>query len=216
MNKNYLINDGVLKLVDFVTVSSKGKKSISAKNTYLLNLALKALSLQSVGCNFVVDTEYKHDSTRLTNKTVCHNSRYDKNSNTINQKDLVNVLNLVNLFLNDRQLLCRKNNNQNLIIQVVRPDAALIIGKSIYKREKNSSIVTSVECYDLVTDEVREEEEKTRSNLALFTEDDKKKALENFKACNGVLEYNGEKVNFSDYLLKKLESKKEEKTTKTA
>ena len=48
MNKNYLINDGIIKLVDFVSTSSKGKKTISAKNTYLLNLAVKALELKSI------------------------------------------------------------------------------------------------------------------------------------------------------------------------
>ncbi len=220
MNKNYLVNDGVIKLVDFVSVSSKGKKSINAKNSYLLALAVKALSQKSIGCNFVVDTEYKHDAVRLTNKTVCHNSRYDKNSNTINTKDLVNVLNLVNLFLEDRQLLCRKNNNQNLIIQIVRPEAALIIGKSLYKRVKNASIITTVECFDLVTNEVTEEDEKTKQGLAFFTEDDKKQALENFKACDNVLELDGKKIVFTDFLsltLKDLEEiKNNKKSEKTA
>lgn len=205
MNKNYLINDGIINLVDFVNVSKKGNKSISAKNTYLLNLAIKALSLQSIGCNFVVDTEYKHDTTRLTNNTSCHNSKYDKNSNTINQKDLVNVLNLVNLFLEDRQLLARHNDKNNLIVQVVGSHASLVMGKSIFKRDKNSSIVTTVESYDLITDTVTKEDEKTRSSLAFFTEKDKAQALENFKKCDGVLEYNGEKINFSDFLTLTLE-----------
>lgn len=220
MNKNYLVNDGVIKLVDFVSVSSKGKKSINAKNSYLLALAVKALSQKSIGCNFVVDTEYKQDTVRLTNKTVCHNSRYDKNSNTINTKDLVNVLNLVNLFLEDRQLLCRKNNSQNLIIQIVRPEAALVIGKSLFKRVKNASIVTTVECFDLVTNEVTEEDEKTRQGLALFTEDDKRQALENFKTCDNVLELDGKKIVFTDFLkltLKDLEEiKNNKKSEKTA
>ena len=187
MNKNYLVNDGILKLVDFVNVSSKGNKTINAKNTYLLNLALKGLELKSIGCNFVIDTEYKHDFTRLTNNTECHNSRYDKNSNSINVKDLVNVLNLVNLFLTDRQLLVRRNDKQNLILTVVTPKASLILGKSIFKREKNSSIVTMVESYDLVNDKITEEEEKTKSGISFFTEEDKNSAWNNFLKVNDVI-----------------------------
>ena len=218
MNKNFLINDGVITLVDFINVSKKGKKSISTKNTYLLNLAIKALSLKKIGCNFVVDTEYKHDTVRLSNNTSCKNSHYDKNSNTINQKDIVNVLNLVNLFLEDRQLLARHNDKNNLIIQVVTPDAKLILGKSLYKRDKKSSIVTTVTSYDLVLDKEVEEEEKVRNNLAFLTEEDVKKALENFKACDGVLENNGiKKINFTSYLTKTLKDyEEEEKKLKNA
>ena len=218
MNKNYLINDGIITLIDFVTVSSKGKKSINKKNTYLLNLVVKALSLKKIGCNFVVDTEYKNDTVRLSNNTTCKNSRYDKNSNTINQKDVVNVLNLVNLFLEDRQLLARHNDKNNLIIQVVKSDAKLILGKSLFKRDKNSSIVTTVTSYDLVTDKEVEEDEKVKSSLAFLTEEDVKKALANFNACNGVLENSkGEKVNFTSYLVKTLKDyEEEEKNEKTA
>ena len=217
MNKNYLINDGIISLVEFVTVSSKGKKTISKKNAYLLNLATKALSLKKIGCNFVVDTEYKNDTVRLSNNTTCKNSRYDKNSNSISTKDLVNVLNLVNLFLDDRQLLARHNDKNNLIIQVVKPEAKLIVGKSLFKREKNSSIITTVTSYDLVTDKEVEEEEKTRNGICFLKDDDIKQALENFKACNNVLEYNGNKISFTSYLTKTLKDyEEEEKNVKNA
>ena len=152
-NKNYIGNKGIIKPVEFVHVSNKGKASINAKNTYLLGLAVKALKLESIGCQFVVDRVYKHDFTILTNDTTTKNSAYD-DKNTIDDKDLVNVLNMVNLFISDRQLLCRNNNNGNLIIVVVRPEANLILGKSLFIREKNHSIVSTYEVYDLVSDKV--------------------------------------------------------------
>ena len=214
-NKNYIGNDGVIKPVEFVHVSSKGKATINAKNTYLLNLAVKALSLEAVGCQFVVDRVYKNDVTILTNETTVKNSAYDK-KNTIDDKDLVNVLNMVNLFIEDRQFYCRNNNNGNLIIVVVRPESRLIMGKSLFIREKNKSIVTSYEVYDLVNDKVDVIESGLKKGLRLMNDKDKKTILDNFTACNGVLEYNGEKVNLTSYF-KKLEVKNaSEKNAKKA
>lgn len=214
-NKNYIGNKGIIKPVEFVHVSNKGKASINAKNTYLLGLAVKALKLEAIGCQFVVDRVYKHDFTILTNNTTTKNSAYD-DKNTIDDKDIVNVLNMVNLFINDRQLLCRNNNNGNLIIVVVRPEANLILGKSLFIREKNHSIVSTYEVYDLVSDKVETIESGVKKGIRLMTEDDKKEILKNFNACNGVLEYDGEKINFTSYF-KKLEVKNaSEKNAKNA
>ena len=208
-NNNYIANGGIIKIVDFVNTSKKGNKSINIKNTYLLSLAIKALKLQSIGCNFVVDRVYKHDSERLTNETTCHNSRYDK-KNTINDEELQNVLNMVNLFIEDRQFYCRNNENGNLLVVVVRPESRLIMNKSLFIREKNFNIVTTVETFDLVTNEVTTDEEKTRSGIRFLTDEDKKKILENFTACDNVLEYDGKKTNLTSYF-KKLEEKKSNK-----
>ena len=214
MNKNYLINDGVISLVDFVTTNKKGQKTINKKYTYILNeLLAKALRLQSIGCNFVVDTEFKNDTVRLNNQSSIGNSKYDKNSNTLPQKDIVNVFNLANLFLNDRQLLLRHNEAHNLIIQVVKVDAKLS-EKSRFKRVKNSSIVTVIKSYDIVADKEIEEEEKTRSGLALFTDKDIEQAWSNFKAVNDVI--TGFTSNFKTLEEIKKEKEKQPKKTQSA
>ena len=214
-NKNYIVNGGIIKLVDFVSVTSKGKKVISPKNSYLLNLGIKALDLKTIGCNFVIDTVYKNDTERLNNNTSVRSSKYDKINNNISLKDIVNLFNLINVLLDDRQLLCRINDKENLIVQVVRSEAKLT---QYFKREKDSEVITVVKTYDLVTDTITESEEKTRKGLAKWTDDDTKKALENFKKCDGVLtDKNSNKIDFSSHI-KPLENKTEktEKNSKSA
>lgn len=200
-NKNFIANRGIIKPIKFVSISNKGKASINAKNTYLLNLAIKALSLKSIGCNFVVDRVYKHDSERLTNETTCHNSKYDK-KNTIADEELQNVLNMVNLFIEDRQFFCRNNDNGQLLVTVVRPESRLIMGKSLFIREKSVQVVTVVESFDLVTNEVVEDEEKVRTGMRMLSNEDKENIFNNFSDCDNVLEYNGEKVEFTSYFKK--------------
>lgn len=215
MNKNYLINDGIISIVDFVNVSKKGVKSINTKYSYILNVVIKALNLKSIGCNFVVNTEYKHDYVKLNNNTSVKHSNYDKTNNTMPLKDFVNVLNMVNLFLEDRQILARHNDKENLIVQVVNSHAKL---EKYYKREKNAQIVTTVKTYDLVTDTITETEEKTKNNLSFINDNDIQKIWASLKACDGVLkDSSNNTINFTSNI-KKLESsdKKDSKKSNIA
>ena len=207
MNKNFLINDGFFKVVEFVTINKKGEKVISKKNLYCLELVKKGLSLEGIGCNFVVNTEFKDNSLRLNSHAKCGNTRYDKKGNSIDvENDLVNLCNMVNLFLEDRQILPRHNNNNNVILQVLDTSAKLD-EKSRFIRDKKSSITTVVKTHDLVTNKEVEEEEKIRKGVRFLSDKDIKKILANLSACNSVKGSDGKPLELTS-LFKKLPEKK--------
>lgn len=215
MNKNFLINDGFFRIVEFVSINKKGEKVISKKNLYCLELVKKSLSLQKIGCNFVVDTEYRDNSIRLNTLAKCGNAKFEKKGNSIDiENDLVNILNMVNLFLEDRQLLARHNNNNNVIIQVVDTSATLK-DKDRFIRSKESTITTVITTYDLVTGHEVEENEKVRKGVRFLNDDDIKQILKNLKECDSVKDSKGNPLNITS-LFKKLPSEKETKTPKAA
>ena len=206
----YYVNEGFIKLVDFVTVNKKGEKSINKKYKFILeNIVIKALSLCDIGCMFEIPREYKYDTVLLQNHSKCGVSNYGKNNNEIDKKTLENVLNMVNLFLNDRQLNCSYNAKNNLIIKIVKVDAKL---KSPYKRQKNACIQEKLPVYDIDSDSVIDEVIRERKGVALFNDDDIKQVWNNFLACDDVIK--GFTSNFKT--LDELKQEKENKKVKTA
>lgn len=163
-----IANQGIIKNNTYAKYNDKGDIVITEKNLYMLNLVKKALTLKAIGYNFVIDLKYCDKLDTLSNETTTRNSQYDNTRYYIKQDEFVNLLNMVNLKLTDRQLFLQKNKNNQFIVKVFDYKSHL---HQVFIRDKNSSCIKLVEHEDIETHEIYTIEEKSKSGMFYFTMD---------------------------------------------
>lgn len=119
MNKSYLFNDTV-KVVEFAKWNIDGKKTISEKNSCLIAIVQKALTL-SIGGNMVVSRNVNNKTFTYTSTSGKVNS-YEKTTSLLSENSLVNLLTICNIFLEDRYYYCYYNKENALTIKCFNTD----------------------------------------------------------------------------------------------
>lgn len=171
MNKAKLNNE-VVKIVSFVNNNGE----VTAKSKYLIDLLLKGISLEKIGCNFVVNRQYKND----TSKYIAKNNtsiQYEKTSNSITDREIINILNLYNATVaKDFTLYCYYNKNENIVIQKFPFDSN---AKNFYISDKNAVINETLKVYNDIDNSYKVEVVQKKGKR-LLNDNDKKEVLANF------------------------------------
>lgn len=171
MNKAKLNNE-VVKIVSFVNNNGE----VTAKSKYLIDLLLKGISLEKIGCNFVVNRQFKND----TSKYIAKNNtsiQYEKTSNSITDREIINILNLYNSTVaKDFTLYCYYNKNENIVVQKFPIDSN---AKNFYISDKNAVTNETLKVYNDIDNSYKIEVVQKKGKR-LFNDNDKKEVLANF------------------------------------
>ena len=160
-----LVNGGIVTSCDYVTKNDKGEFKMSDKNKFYFELLLRGLKLEKIGYNFVIDFKYIDKYDLLATYSETKNGEFDNSKYYGIEKELINLLNKINLLLVDRQLGIRHTVKGYTLLQVYDNDVRL---QNVFVRNKNSSCVSTVRCIDPVTKEIYTIEQKTKKGMFLF------------------------------------------------
>lgn len=157
---NSKIFDDVVKMTEWVKYNKQGKKTISPRNEYLIEVTKKALQL-NIGATMVISQQF-------TNKVFSYlgidnlSHSYEKLNNDINKAQLLNILTSCNLFLEDRQITFYYNKLEQLTIQILKADTK---AKYYYIHDTEFGMETSRKAINDLTGEEIGVETKTIKNV---------------------------------------------------
>ena len=174
---NPIMNE-TIKIIDN---HKNSKGAYSEKNKALIDILNCALSLKSIGCNFVINREYGKDKIVITRDNTT--TDYHESNKEIKASELSNLLTCLSLTMSDRVFYLTQN-NKNQYMVVCMPYSKF--PSKFYVREKNSAIEKGVEVTNIFDNSKTVVTTTTKKGVREFdTVNDKSTLISNFNAMLG-------------------------------
>lgn len=174
--KNTIITCDTIKIIDG---SLKNKNGFySDKNQFLIDIATRCLTMRNIGENFLISTLYGKS---LSYKGIDEQYHKYMKGKAIDNAIAEFLLNF-SITFEDRVFELAENSNGQKVIYMLNKK---VQPKTIYVKDKTSSVVSTYEVINDIDGSIEEISDKKKKNVRLLNEQDKTNILHSFNIMLG-------------------------------